>query len=297
MKKILLFIFTIIGLNIFSQSLPNSDMEEWDNFIVFYEPDDWFTLNSIVAILDSGNVSVSRSSDSYSGNYSAKLTTHGVTEENYIVPGILTLAEFNINLADSSFSFGGGYFLQENIHKMTGWYKYEGVDDDSASILMYNYKNNNGIVDTLGYGFTVLGNASEWTQFEVYMNYLSYNTVPDTFNVIFSSSNMISAREGSVLFIDSISIHTNTGIADLWSQKKPLLVYPNPAHDQITFKSDKIANKRVLTIFDNFGKTIIEKDFIEQTTKLNISEFLPGFYTYRLSVGNQTVNNGSFIKN
>jgi hypothetical protein len=274
-------------------------MEDWDFNLFFEEPDDWFTLNTVLFLLDPGTVSVSKSSDAYSGNYSAKLITKAATvsEQEVVVPSILTLAEFHINMADTSFGFSGGYFLQENVHKLTGWYKYEGLGEDSATVLMYNYKNNGGIMDTIGYGFSVLGNTTEWQPFEVYMQNLSYFNKPDTFNVFFSSSKTISAMEGSTLLIDSISIYTNTGIIDLWSPKKPLQVYPNPALDYITFNTEKRENNRILTIYNNFGKPIIKKDFPEQTITLNLSDIVSGIYTYKLSKGNTILNSGSFIKN
>ncbi len=297
MKKILFFVFTIIGLNAFAQSLPNNEMEDWSFYLFFDEPDEWYTLNSFIYLLDPGTISVSKSSDSYSGSYAAKLTTHEITDNNIAVPSIITLAEFNINIADSSFSFGGGYYLQENVHKMTGWYKYEGVENDSASILMYNFKNDGSGMDTIGFGFSYLGNADEWQPFEIFMENFVHYVTPDTFNVIITSSKAMDAKAGSVLLIDDISIYTNTGIIDLWSTKKPLKVYPNPATDYITFSSDIRTNDRVLTIYDNFGKTIIKKDFQEQTTKLSLSDLDSGIYTYKLSKGNKILNSGSFIKN
>jgi hypothetical protein len=297
MKNILVVIILLFSTNLFSQSLPNSDMEDWDNYLFYWEPDDWFTLNPFI-LLGGGTIAVERSSDAYSGNYSAKISTSGITvnEQAVVVPGILTLAEFNLNMSDTTFSFTGGYFLQENVKFLRGYYKYSGGDDDSASVLIYNYKNDEGVMDTIGFGFGFLGNTDEWTAFEVEMININ-DAVPDTFNVLFSSSTSVSPQVGSALYIDSISIETNTGIIDLWNRAEPMQVYPNPASDRITFRSKTADKGRILTIYDNFGKHIGEYTFddLEQTITLN--DVASGVYIYKLTEGTKLLNRGSFIKN
>lgn len=289
----------LISVNSFSQSLPNSDMEDWDNLFFYWEPHNWFTLNPFVVLGSGGNaVAVERSSDAYSGSYSAKILTAEVivNEQAVVVPGILTLAEFNLNLSDTTFSFTGGYFLQENVKFLRGYYKYSGGEDDSASVLIYNYKNDEGIMDTIGFGFSFLGSTDEWLPFEVEMFNIN-DAVPDTFNVLFSSSTSVSPQIGSALFVDSISIETNTGIIDLWNQTKPLKVYPNPASDKITLRSNNADKGRKLTIYDNFGKLIGEYEFDELEKTVLLNNITPGVYVYKLTKGSKLLNSGSFIKN
>lgn len=295
MKKILAIFMLLSTTTVFSQSLPNNNMEEWDNAIIYEQPQNWNTPNPYTALL--GVISVSKSDDAFSGNYSAKLETKELLGGQIVVPGVITLADFAINIADSSFSMHGGYFLQENVYKLSGRYKYSGVEGDSASILMYNFKNTNESgFDTIGVGFTFLNDTDEWQPFTVMMQYLNYS-VPDTFNVIIASSSLVGAKEGSTLWIDSLTIYTNTGIIDLWSPKKPLKVYPNPATDVINFSAIEIKTGSVLTIYDNFGRKIAENDFPNTSSKINISDFIPGVYAYALSLNNRILNSGTFIKN
>lgn len=280
---------------VFSQSLPNNNMEEWDNAIIYEQPQNWNTPNPYTALL--GVISVTKSDDAFSGNYSAKLETKELLGGQIVVPGVITLADFAINISDSSFSMHGGYFLQENVYKLSGRYKYSGVEGDSASILMYNFKNTNESgFDTIGVGFTFLNDAEEWQPFTVMMQYLNYS-VPDTFNVIIASSSLVGAKEGSTLWVDSLTIYTNTGIIDLWNPKKSLKVYPNPATDVINFSANEIKTGSVLTIYDNFGRKIAENDFPNTSSKINISGFIPGVYAYALSLNNRILNSGTFIKN
>ncbi len=292
MKKILLLIMAIISLNTFSQTLPNGDMEDWEDYSDFDEPTNWNTPNPYTSLLTI--FTVTKSNEAYAGLFSARLETHSAID--ITIPGIITLADFSLNIFDSSYNMSGGYFLQENVYKMTGWYKYEGVDDDSANVLIYNFKNTGETgYDTIGFGVASLGNASTWSPFTVFMNNLSY-AVPDTFNVIISSSGVDGAKEGSVLFIDSLNIYTNTGIIDLWSPRPSLNVFPNPAINLVNFESEILERGRTLTIFDNAGRAMIEKTFSERRLKVSVNNFPPGVYTYTLRTKNKIVNSGSFMK-
>lgn len=284
-----------VGINAFSQSLPNNDLEDWTSFLLYDEPADWSTPN-LYTFLAEQIVSVSKSNDAYSGNYSARLESISVLDGQIVVPGLITLADFSISLQDSNFSISGGYFLQQNVYQLTGRYKYTGVDDDSATVFMYSYTNDMEMgFDTIGVGYKVLGNTNEWTSFTVPMENLK-NSIPDTFNVLIASSSITDVKAGSVLLIDSISIYTNTGILDLWSPKTPLKVFPNPAVDFVNFVMEKPQNASVLTIYDNFGRKINQKEFFDLSLKINIQDFNPGIYTYTLSKGNKILNSGTFLK-
>jgi hypothetical protein len=294
MKKILFVFLIFTSLISFSQSLPNNDMEEWENFLIYEEPENWNSPNPFTALL--GEFAVSKSNDAQSGNHSAKLTTLSILDGQLVIPGLLTLADFSINIFDSSYSISGGYYLQENVHKVTGWYKYSGVEGDSASLFMYNFKNSVATgFDTIGAGYAFLTDADDWKPFTILMQNFN-SSIPDTFNIIISSSSLLSAKEGSSLLIDNLLLHTNTGIIDLWNNTKPLKVFPNPATDNINFKTNIFENGSVLTIYDNFGKEIVNKEFENIQTKIDVSGFTPGVYVYKLTLNNRLLNSGTFIK-
>ncbi|PLX05290.1 MAG: hypothetical protein C0595_00125 [Marinilabiliales bacterium] len=293
MKKIIIIAFSLMSISLFSQTLPNYDFEEWNNFFIYEEPSNWNTPNPYTSLL--GSVTVSPSNDAFTGSQAARLETMNVMDIN--LPGVMTLADININIFDSSYSVSGGFFLQENIFKLTGWYKYQGVGGDQASILMYNFKNTPETgYDTIGYGYGFLDNTDTWSQFTVYMTNIS-NAVPDSFNVIIASSLAIGAQEGSVLLVDSLSIYTNTGIIDLWKPKTQLNAYPNPAVSNITFESETNISNGMITIYNNIGQKLGEKTFENNSVRFNVNNLTPGVYTYTLKEKNKILNSGTFIKN
>ena len=282
-----------MSISLFSQTLPNYDFEEWNNFFIYEEPSNWNTPNPYTSLL--GSVTVSPSNDAFTGSQAARLETMNVMDIN--LPGVMTLADININIFDSSYSVSGGFFLQENIFKLTGWYKYQGIGGDQASILMYNFKNTPETgYDTIGYGYGFLDNTDTWSQFTVYMTNIS-NAVPDSFNVIIASSLAIGAQEGSVLLVDSLSIYTNTGIIDLWKPKTQLNAYPNPAVSNITFESETNISNGMITIYNNIGQKLGEKTFENNSVRFNVNNLTPGVYTYTLKEKNKILNSGTFIKN
>ncbi|MFK5856027.1 MAG: T9SS type A sorting domain-containing protein [Bacteroidota bacterium] len=286
-----------ISLLTFGQTLPNSDFQSWVTEGIYENPVSWSTSNNpILSLL--GAIPVSKSTDSYTGDYSARLETKDIPTLGLHVPGIVTLADINIVVEPPSYSISGGFALQENVSRLTGMYKYSGTND-SATVIIYNFKHNTGSeFDTIGFGITTLNNASTWTEFSVDMQSLNYH-VPDTFNVIVMSSSSpdFTSGGGSVLYVDDLKIETNTGIINLSSNKLKVNVYPNPSSDYVQFETSEIGNDRLLSIYDVTGRIIVTHEFNANKIQVNIKDLHTGMYTFRVTDENNILNSGSFIKN
>ncbi len=291
-KAVLVMIAVFIAFFSNGQSLPNSDFEVWEELVS--EPESWNTPNPITGLVLVKTVT--KSDDAYSGLYSARLETKQINFLGTIfdVPGMLTLGEFELDLADTSYGFSGGYFLQENVSALSGMYKYSGVDGDSAFVFIYNFKRNGDQMDTIGYGYKHLHDAADWTSFTVEMQLLK-NMVPDTFNVVIISSGEQTPSAGSVLLLDSLSIEINTGIDDI-AQKPRVNVYPNPADNSIYFESEESATNRSLRIYNSHGQKYFQTAFAESHINVGIQSFPPGIYSYQIIDQNRLPVSGSFIK-
>ncbi len=301
MKNLLLAMCLVFfTMHISAQTLPNSDFELWDDEASYPSPESWNTPNKYTLL---ANVYVvEQSTDAYSGSYAARLETKiiDVLGTEVLVPGAITFADFAVDVMNQTFSYSGGYFLPQNVQQLTGMYKYQNAGNDSATILMYNFRNReNEEYDTIGYGYTYLHDAEEWTPFVVNMRYINGH-VPDTFNVLFMSTTdeglTDPAHAGSVLFIDSLAIHTNTGILNLWEKPVALHVFPNPATTNISFETEEIATGRQLILSDPAGKILLKREFQNKIINLPLSGYPPGMYTYTVTEGKRIVNSGSFIK-
>lgn len=289
----ILLLFFSIALFGKAQTLPNNDFENWEDMGLYEEPEFWNSPNQLTATF--GAVGVTKNEDAYSGNYAARLETIELLGGFLQAPGLLTLAEMSFQGFDGV-TFSGGYFLRENVSRLTGMYKYAGVNGDSASVVIYNFRHPEGEeMDTIGTGFTFLYDASDWTAFEVLM-VNNNDHLPDTFNVMIFSSGSEDMQIGSVLLVDSLVIETNTGITDLWNPVAPLHVYPNPAVEMVNFQAGEEAAGRELLIFNTSGKLITKADFPGKTVHLNIKAFKPGLFTYSVLEKGRRIYGGSFLK-
>lgn len=288
---VILSLFIIIGYLASGQQIPNHEFNTWVDHGSYEEPEFWNTSNEALAIL--GETTVFKSNDAYSGSYSALLETRfllGFTN----VPGLMTLADISIDIIAQTYSISGGFALQENVKMLTGMYKYTGVDNDSATVFIYNFKrDNSGDIDTIGYGTTYLHDANEWTPFTVLMD--NQNThVPDTFNVIITSSGP-EFHAGSVLKVDSLAIETNTGIIHLDTENQIIVTYPNPATSVVYFEMETVSKTRKLMIFNTVGKLVNELDFNNNILKYQTTDLKSGSYYFMVLDNGHNSGSGSFI--
>ncbi len=286
--------------NIFSQTLPNNDFQTWISETNYENPEYWSTANPFTAGSPIFTTTVTKSTDAYSGDYSAFLETKDILGGTFQVPGLITLADLTIDFLNVNFSISGGLALQENVIKLTGMYKYDGANGDSATALIYNFAHNDEeIIDTIGFGLTYLHDTSQWAPFTVDMNYLNTNT-PDTFNVLILSSAFdmehYQFMTGSRLYIDSLAIETNTGVIPLPFVQEQLTVFPNPATTEITFKSENNYNDTYIEIYTLNGHQILSAPFESGNITLKVDNIISGQYVYLLKKKNIIKARGLFTK-
>lgn len=300
--KNLIALVVLMGLGsvTLAQDLPNADFQIWVDSTDYEDPEFWSTPNPFTSPSPISTITVTKSTDAYSGDFSARLETKDILYNLHQIPGLLTLAQFSIDFDNLTFNICGGHALQENVTKFMGMYKYQGADGDSASVLIYNYRlDDNGEMDTIGHGTGYLHDTASWTLFTINMEILN-DHVPDTFNVIIMSSTMSSSgfefNSGSILYVDSLAIETSTGMINLDAHNIIVDVYPNPSSGFVQFETREVEKDRQIGIYDAVGKLIGISNFSESKTKIHVKDFPPGLYTYRVTKHNQLLNSGSFIK-
>ncbi len=285
-------ILVALSLVNFSQTLPNAEFQSWIDNGFYEEPEFWNTPNPALLLL--GSYTVLKSDIAFSGDYSAMLETKSFFG-SIVIPGVITLAQINIDPSSQQYTIDGGLALHENVSKLTGMYQYSGANGDSASVLIYNFKrNDDGIMDTIGYGFGYLKDAVSWTSFTVNMVNLN-NHVPDTFNVIIVSSG-VEFQAGSVLLVDSLAIETNTGIINLGDELVSVKIYPNPSSEFVTFETYNFEKDRLISVYNAVGSLVGIKYFSEKSTKMSVVDFPSGIYTFRITKDSRLLSRGSFLK-
>ena len=262
---------------------PNNDFENWYERIN-EKPDSWLTSNSLV---DSSNLAVEKTNDSYSGNYAAKVSTKLTITDDTI--GFLT----NGRPTNSTFVSEGGYQVSQNPDVLSGYYKYTPDGSDSALVSVYSYAkdqstNNLTRVDS---NSVMLPQANNYTLFEVPMNYDSWPVV-DTVSIIFvpgkSTHQTTPVGLGSELYVDDLSMsYKPTSVEE--STNRPLTIAPNPAREKtrINLSGKEFQELKVISIDGQLIENINIKEKDQIT--LNTNEYPRGVVLLKFSGNNSAV--------
>ena len=190
----------------------NSGMEYWkktiQNNITYEEPSGWWTtLNSLAKL--SGPLTVSKSLDNHTGKYAVKLESRiwgsDTNTQGLLIPGLLALGSF-VN-ADPFIIQGKPFNSMPR--KLTGYFKFTSVENDSAIVYsqLTRYNNSKGHLDTVAEAkYVFKNNIDSYQLIEINFDYYS-NLVPDTLRLLFVSSGggeKFEGKPGNTLFIDDI---------------------------------------------------------------------------------------------
>lgn len=228
MKKYYLIILIVIGIAFFSscdnepivtpekpqttEALAGGDFNTWTEFtqgeVSFDAPagEWWDGLNYLAVI--GGPITVTKTTDSYSGEYALRLETK-LWGDKLSIPGILASGYF-----DSSLPIGQNLVIGKPLEKkpisLNGFIKYLPADNDTLVIFvaLTKFDSNRQVRDTIGQGeYVYSGILDAYTAFSLPINY-QMNITPDSVHVILLAS--VSGKEmkghpGSVLFVDELS--------------------------------------------------------------------------------------------
>jgi hypothetical protein len=203
---------------------PNFDFEEWTkkyndkDELMYEEPlgGFWTSLNRLRLL--GGPVTTERTTESYHGKYAARLETK--LFGSFIITGMLLSGEFDpVKYSDKANFVNEGQPFFERVADFRGFYKYFGIDNDSASVYIGLTKYNKQLnkKDTIAEASEILSNCNEYKMFDLKLNYYK-DIQPDTIKIAIISSaggrnfgDSSTARVGSVLFIDELSLELLNG--------------------------------------------------------------------------------------
>jgi len=278
-------LLAVAGVNA-QTPLPNAGFENWDDEGNYFEPTSWGSANECA---DQISVySVAKSTDAYSGSFSARMVT-----QDYLtilkVNGVITTSAMNCDPFNPGIA--GGVNYTERPDSVVGWYKYWPQGNDNAYVQVMLLNTMVSPVDTIGYvKYDMMDEVAVWTRFSAAIVYDSEDT-HDLSSVLFNSSwgngNENEGVHGSELRIDDVAFVFNpTGItenanADKWG------VYPNPVAGELTIKYAAGADA-FLEILDATGKQVRYQKVGHSNSVIDVSELTTGLYIYQL----KSVNDG-----
>lgn len=245
--------------------LGNLSFENWSTNPMGLAPSGWF-----------GTGLTKKTSGAQQGNNYASLSPDNINS------GFLMLG----NLASLGGTVTGGAPYTQVPVSISGFYKASGISTSSASPFMNAYTKDNGQLNTMA-AYTFTANTNSWTSFSAPFyptqgNPAAVDSMFILFNIgVFGSSTIfdidnVSIQSMGVVGIDKHSIGTN------------FLVYPNPAHNELTIlsKTEKTVNLMLMSID---GKIIKSEMLNEGDTKINLTSYPAGIYIYQILDSEQNV--------
>ena len=270
-------------------ALINGGFENW-TMKSFEQPDDWSTFNFASIVYPPAYVK--KSTDAHNGTYALEITTQ-------LLNGKDTIAHIaNSDILNDNWQGGQRVYL--NPMKLTGYYKYTPIGNDSAAIAIrttrWDAVSNQRI--TIQERLVTLGAASSYTAFSIDLTHNAWPNV-DTLGIAFGSSNIhsgnINVALGSKLLLDSLNItYFPVGISENNAKKQSIKIYPQPASDYVNFKIDNTAQSVKIIIYNSNGKLI--KSFNKSSTSLvqiNTTDLSSGVYFYQINIDSR-ISKGKF---
>ncbi|MEZ5017314.1 MAG: T9SS type A sorting domain-containing protein [Flavipsychrobacter sp.] len=318
MKKVLLSITILISmLSATAQTFSGAGMESWRSLSVGFPstqvtlPDHWFGTDSLIYTVapfltiptSSLTKQMVKSSSAHSGSFAAEVTSKNQGTTLGVIPGILTnarpgidIAKFDPNNPISSINYVGGTSISSRIGYVSAWLKYAPQGGDKAQIIITAVLAGQG----LGGADSIVGSAdtiiasqvSAYTKYEVKINYIDPNVVPDKLLVLFLSSTSVTATvpvDGSKLTVDDVEagIHSS-GIHFPLLNNEVVSCYPNPATEVVNINTT-INQPLIWELYNMSGQKVKQVNFTKNTT-VNVKELPSGMYFYSI-----TSNDGALV--
>ena len=295
MKKILFTAFLTLNFVIgFGQNIPNPGFEAWINYGNYEDPKNWQSPNWATSGL--GVFTVSKSTDTYAGNYSVRMESKNILGGQFKVPGTVTLGEFEIDIINQTAIIVGGIPFTHRPDKLTGFYKYYPGQGDFMQAFVFFYKRNpgTGLRDTIGTGYYSHADTVDvWSPFEAEIIYNSTEE-PDSMNIIIMASDIFSAVQGSTLLVDSLMFDYSTGVEEAVIPDEQVVVFPNPCNRQISFEIQSGWENTLLNIYSSSGQLMHTEAVRNKRCSVITENYPKGMYYFRISGANR-LKTGPFI--
>lgn len=253
-------------------NVPNASFEDW-TATSSEDPDNWYTLNSVLAGMQLNNAN--KTLDAYAGSYAIEMTTiqpqqgmGGDTISSYVSMGAI---DFFNNSGQSPFTPLPYGAVPGNL---SGAFKYTPSGVDTAGIW----------VDFRQGGSSIGGHYEMFLSQSTYQTFsspLTFSGVPDSIVFVITSGR----NPGSILKVDELAFSGgNVGIEE--SMDSDIMIYPNPASDFVTININGYFS---YSIYNITGKLLIRKNDVAGKQTIAISDLTRGSYFIQITEGMETI--------
>lgn len=292
MKTVRIIILIVLCVQFFNKitAQPNGGFENWITEFSYETPEDWQTMNVLSLTTPPNPLSAFKTSgiDKYSGFYGLKIQSIHVT--NNPVPGGIadTLGVvFKGKITISPTSFKSGFPYVNRPEKLQFYSKYQPVGNDTGLVLVLLRKWNGFSTDTIAVAVYSIPPTPIFTLFDVPLNYRSDTEFPDSADIaFFSSRDTLTARVGSALFVDDALFTGWVGMDEYTYNQENIKLYPNPIKNELNIDFSSRLINPIAIIYDCSGKKVETYTLDFNSSKIDLSALLSGFYFLELRGNN-----------
>jgi hypothetical protein len=274
-----------------------------------YETESFYTLNSLFATDEKGDITAHRDGNAQDGPYCIKLVSGKIVvgSEHVFLPGMVgTLNKKFVEEFTSPGSEGSVTITKDWIwdtpHYLEGWYKYNPVNGDSALIeigLSSDYSGTHVLESKIIKEPTGIYN---WTHFLIPIPAEYHNLEFEFIRVLFVASAAVNfdnlmqckGQLGSTLWVDNISLGYESGIKQSLFSTLKAKAFPNPTTDILNIELNEPFTGKVM-IYNVTGSLVMEENISGTQCQLNTSALATGNYIYKLMEGNTIFAQGKFV--
>lgn len=270
MKKIYSLIAAIAVYALGFAQIPNAGFENWTSTGSYEDPDGWATMNFIS--VSNGHTSCEKSTDSHSGSYALKVTNN--TSLGQMQGGWGIVASGGLD-----FPFKPAFAVSGHPTTLGGWYKFNPLSGDTGMVMVVLFYQGSVVSQSS----TALPAATSWTQFSHTIdNYNNADSATLLFFAFRSNGPNDPPNGNSSLWVDDITFGGSTGIGSSESTAQ-MVLYPNPAQGQVTFKHLPIGAQ--LNLINMLGEVVLETKTETTTHTLDVSSMPKGMYLVQVKNG------------
>ncbi len=219
-------------------------------------------------------------------------------EVGKIFPGLITSGKLNDTIGSVNISSPSTVGIVDRRANFYGYYKYfpQGSDQCLISVTLYTDIN---CTNVLASGtFTTNTTQSNWTMFEIPLNYLVSTTNPVKAIVTIMSSDVINhssdATHGSTLIVDAMNFSQiinpdagilYTGISEI-KKNNEFSVYPNPAEDVLSVSFNNTNSSKQVKLYNYMGKVVYQSSVNSKDENIDMTNYSKGIYFIEVIVNN-----------
>ena len=273
-----------------AQDLQNADMETWKELAPnIVGPEGWITQNQRTE--NYNRIYSIKSEHAYNGDYAMKMVNH-IVGGGACYSSSLRLGTFDPNNPDAH-----GIAFTGRPTGMAFHYTYQGAYEHvpalegtavlgKAEIQLIKLDPSTGEKIIIGKGVNYFGSQDNTTEFqlmEVEVEYFSDET-PEILEIYFKNPcDNLPESQFTIDYVGLTGLNLNVTNTDDLTLLNEVIAFPNPAKNNLTFKSILDNNKDTdIQIFTLQGRQVAEFSFLENEKTIDVSNWSNGLYLFSI---------------